>query len=373
MNKVTQTKIAFSREESLGTIGTLKVTKNLQQIIDRLHNKIGATEWSGILFYKLVNGNIKDLKNLVFEADFLYPMNIGSSTYTEFDYTGEVMNAYDIYPEGIEMSNSLIHSHHSMAAFFSGVDTTELKDNAHHYNYYISLIVNFAHIYCAKIAFPSKTNVVSEYWVKDDNGKLFKRKSTKEESTILIGDLNVIIEDDTIAPEWLNSRIEALELKKKQAVVVTPGTQYSQGRLGGFDNGYGQSYGYKPKNYYDDFDWTPEEFKTPASKWTPSVATKYSKAQEFLASLIYLDASCKDASIVEGLKNLENLNSTGLDEYESALDANFEIIHQNVYGNMDQLAKHTLQALTELMDFEKDFSLTQGYEIINQIVGSYAL
>lgn len=119
MNETTQTKITFSREESLGIIGTLKITKNLQQIIDRLHYKIGATEWSGILFYKLISGDIKDLKNLVFEADFLYPMNIGSSAYTEFDYNSEVINAYDVFESGIEQSTGLVHSHHNMSKLFA--------------------------------------------------------------------------------------------------------------------------------------------------------------------------------------------------------------------------------------------------------------
>lgn len=366
-----QTKIPFTREESIGIIGTLKVTKNLQQIIDRLHYKVGATEWSGILFYKLTKGNINQLKDLEFTADFLYPMNIGSHTYTEFNYSGEIINAYDLYEPGLESSTGLIHSHNNFSTFFSGEDQGELKTNAGMYNYYISLIVNFAHDYCAKIAFPSKTNVTSEYWVKDNNGKLFKRKSVKEESTILIGDLNVIIEDDVVTPEWLNSRIEALELKKKQVVATTSVTSYTQKRLRGLDSGYIQ----RSNNYYDDIDWKPDIFKQRedfSSYKSKSETSNFSKSQEFLAALIYLD-TCKNGNIAEGLKNLENCDSTQMDEFESALDANFEIIHQNVYGSIIQLEKHTLQVLTDLMDYQEEYGLTQGYQIINEIVGSYAL
>ena len=97
------------KEETIGNIGTLKISKNLQKIIDYLHYKVGATEWSGILFYKLTKGNIDKLKDLEFTADFLYPMNIGSSTYTEFDYNSDIINAYDVYSNGIEESTGLVH------------------------------------------------------------------------------------------------------------------------------------------------------------------------------------------------------------------------------------------------------------------------
>ena len=44
-------------------------------------------------------------------------------------------------------------SHNNMAVFFSGVDNSELTDNAPNYNYYLSLIVNNKNEYCARIAF----------------------------------------------------------------------------------------------------------------------------------------------------------------------------------------------------------------------------
>lgn len=97
--------------KEIGVIGKITITDKLQKIIDRLHREVGSTEWSGMLFYKLKSGNIADFKNLEFESEFLYPMNIGSSVYTEFEYTGEIMKAYDLYQDGIESSCGLIHSH----------------------------------------------------------------------------------------------------------------------------------------------------------------------------------------------------------------------------------------------------------------------
>jgi len=357
-----QTKINFTREESLGNIGTLRVTKELQQLIDKLHCTIGAVEWSGILFYKLTKGNLKNLKNLEFTASFLYPMNIGSHTYTEFEYNGEITGAYDLYETGIESNTGLVHSHNSFNTFFSGTDQAELKDNASQYNFYVSLIVNFDHKYCAKIAFPSKTNVTSEYWIKDENGKLFKKKSVKEETTVLIGDLNVIIEDDTISLPWLEKRIEVLENKKKSFNNI----EYPESSLPRY---------HTPKkfnNYYTTLDTTPypTSLELPKNK-----VNNKTRSQEFLSVLLNQNFSKIDDDIRETLVKLSKLSKDELDEYESILDSNIEIIHQNVYSIDDsfQLKKHCLEALLELSNYDIEFGETDIYQIITQSLSIYAI
>jgi hypothetical protein len=109
--------IKKAKEVNIGNIGELIITKDLQKIIDYLHFKVKNTEWSGVLFYKLIEGDIKDLKNLKFKADFMYPMNIGNAAFTSFEYTGDLMNAYDVYEDGMESTMGLIHTHHSMSKF----------------------------------------------------------------------------------------------------------------------------------------------------------------------------------------------------------------------------------------------------------------
>lgn len=100
--------------KAIGTIGKLIITEPVQKYIDQLHAEIGNTEWSGMLFYKTIKGKIEDLKDIEFETVFLYPMDIGSSTYTEFNYNQEILNAYDLCDEALEVSRALIHSHHNM-------------------------------------------------------------------------------------------------------------------------------------------------------------------------------------------------------------------------------------------------------------------
>jgi hypothetical protein len=360
-------KVTFTREVDLGKIGTLRITQNLQKLIDYLHYKVGATEWSGILFYKLVKGDIKDLKNLEFVADFVYPMNIGSSVYTEFDYNSEVIEAYDVYPEGIEMDTALIHSHHSMSTFFSGTDSEEIKDNASHYNYYVSLIVNFAHEYCAKIAFPSKTEVVSKFSVRDNFGKFFTRNSKKEENTILIGNLDIVIENEVEKPEWVEKRIEVLEEKKKKANKVklsfTSDNQFPQ-------------YGRNSRIFNDDFDY-PDVQSTFKKDWKHQPEVKgidyRNKSSNFLSALVNLDPKNINSDLANVLTDLNKMADDEIELYEDSLDSNIKIIHQHIYKDDLNLKKHCLEALLELSSLEVIFGDTEIYNIITNILGQYAL
>ena len=352
----------ISKEENIGNIGTLRITKNLQEIIDRLHYKIGAVEWSGILFYKVTKGDIKNLKNLEFTADFLYPMNIGSHTYTEFDYNGEITNAYDLYEAGLESSTGLVHSHNNFNTFFSGTDQQELKDNASNYNYYISLIVNFAHEYCAKIAFPSKTTVTSEYWIKDDNGKLFKTKSIKEEVTILIGDLNIIIEGNSITSDWLDNRIEGLKTKKKEVVelAVSPLNEMYANK----------AYNDRTKDFNSYLKATQREFD-----WGTIPSKARTQTQEFLSTIIYQDIECKHRDIEEGLKKISYLKGNRLDVFEQILDINIEVWYDEIFGydvNENLTNRHFLETLLDLSEYELKYGETESYKIIISQLEIYA-
>lgn len=89
----------------------LIISKELQNQIIYLHKEIGNTEWSGILFSKVLKGNIEDYKNMIIKAENVYPMNIGSSTYTEYDFGSELIDALDENPKRESMKISQIHSH----------------------------------------------------------------------------------------------------------------------------------------------------------------------------------------------------------------------------------------------------------------------
>lgn len=204
------------RTINIESIGKLIIPQNVQDIIDKLHKKVGSVEWSGPLFYKITKGDFKKLKDLEFTALFIYPMDIGSHTYTEFAYNEKILPAYDLCEEALEAHRGLVHSHAGMSCFFSSTDTTELTTNASRYNFYLSLIVNFDGKYVCKIAFPSKAKSNNEYTIKDPNGKSLTFQNKKEEDVIIISDL--IVETPTPVVEegdWLDTLIAELKKPKK--------------------------------------------------------------------------------------------------------------------------------------------------------------
>jgi len=223
-------------------VGKLILSDKVKEYIDCLHRQIGATEWSGMLFYKIESGNIKTMKDVVFKSDFIYPRDIGNAAYTETIATEDVSDAYDIYENGIDCSVGLVHSHHNMQTFFSGTDTDELITNAKLYNYYVSLIVNFDGKYCAKIAFPGKQKYSSTTTLTDSDGKPYNVTTAGESDVIFIGDLDVEYNRKELEiEEWLDLKIKALQEAKKPKPFVP------------INNGFVQN-GYVQRAYGDEFD-----------------------------------------------------------------------------------------------------------------------
>jgi len=345
------------KKVSIGKIGVLRITKDLQKIINYLHYKVGSTEWSGILFYKISKGNIDNLKDLEVLADFIYPMNIGSHAYTEFEYNGEIINAYDIHKEGISMSTGLIHSHHNMSTFFSNTDLSELETNAYNYNYYVSLIVNFSHEYCAKIAVPSKSKTTRECWFKNTLGKLTPFKNTKEEDILLIGDLEVIIDNNIENPEWLKNRIKILEDKKKELSVANI-SSYSD-----FEYPYNHNSTYRNS--------LSKVFNKSSTIKDNNQIISNNNVDSFLSAWLNLDVTKSNNSIEETLKYLGSVKDADLDILENSLDINLELIHESIYNSPTKLGYNCIKALNRLMDFKDTYENKDFFEIIKNILITY--
>lgn len=330
---------------NIGTVGKIIITEEVQNIIDYLHKKVGSTEWSGILYYKLTKGDIKTLKNLEFTAEFIYPMNIGSTAYTEFDYSGEVMNACDIKEDVIDCSSGLVHSHHNMSTFFSGTDTSELKENAVHFNYYVSLIVNFDGKYCAKIALPSESEITTKLSLKDSLGKLFNKRVKQTETTIVIGDLDIVKPENSAVPTWLVDRYEELSKPK------TYPSFYS--------NKYDSSNRVLPtqRSLYEDDDWGyGYGYKTPSYTAKP---TDY-QIEQFLVSLIQLDSSKKFIGLKKSLTNIDKLPEEEINVWDDAISTNLEIIYEQIFlsdksmANISSVCEKALEKLEAFYNTNPD-------------------
>lgn len=136
--------------------GKLIIPNSVIEKIQFLHNKIKSIEWSAILIYKVVEGEIEKPSTLVLRVEDFILMDIGNATYTEYEFSTDDEYSFDKYTNALENGFKIghLHTHHSMRCFFSGTDTDELFDNSEKHNYYLSLIVNFQNIneWCAAVA-----------------------------------------------------------------------------------------------------------------------------------------------------------------------------------------------------------------------------
>lgn len=105
-------------------------------------------EWSGVLFYD-INGSFVN-NDIEFTAKDFYVLDIGSSTFTSYEMTPEVCS-YMIEHNLLDCKTGLIHSHDTMAAFFSGTDNETLKKEGGDSCHYLSLVVNNEGKYVARV------------------------------------------------------------------------------------------------------------------------------------------------------------------------------------------------------------------------------
>lgn len=121
--------------------------------IQYLCKKISKVEWSGALFYT-TEGSIEKPESFKITLKTILPLDMGTSAYTEYNLDERFMDFIEEdFEERCTWKLGHIHSHNSMAVFFSGTDMAELNDNAPAHNFYLSLIVNNAMDFLAKVAF----------------------------------------------------------------------------------------------------------------------------------------------------------------------------------------------------------------------------
>ena len=132
---------------------TLYIPVNVENKIRYLCSNFPNKEWSGIIFYKY-DGSLNDVLNLKLELIDILPLDLGSSVFTLYNFSDEyneyMMNHIDYMSNDIKQGH--IHSHHSMKTDFSGTDIDNLQENTYHYAGFLSLIVNNAGSYTAKLA-----------------------------------------------------------------------------------------------------------------------------------------------------------------------------------------------------------------------------
>ena len=195
--------------------------------------KFPTLEWSGILFTSYT-GNFED-GSLIITCQDLYPMDLGTSTYTDFkmDETvaGYIAENIDLF--GCDMN--LIHSHNNFSCFFSGTDISTLRSEGNDQNCFVSLIVNNAGTYCAAITRKvqeKKTIVTKNYsstyeffgeGEKTANMLAGATENTEVENTYIeyfMLDVEIEHVDNPLA--YLDTRFDEIQEAKKKRVTATP-------------------------------------------------------------------------------------------------------------------------------------------------------
>ena len=143
----------------------LIITEDLLNKIKYLCQVFPTQEWSGVLFYN-TKGSIEDISSMELTAFDLYPLDLGSATYTEFQHSKEYVGYISRHPELMDSQQGLVHSHNQMSTFFSGTDSATLQEMAPQYKNYLSLIVNNSGTYTAALAVLATINSTSSKEVK---------------------------------------------------------------------------------------------------------------------------------------------------------------------------------------------------------------
>lgn len=200
----------------------LVIPADVEKKIRHLCNRISQVEWSGTLFYTY-SGSYEE-GTLEIRCVDIFPMDIGSQAYTEFDMSPDVIAYMTDHPELLDCQMGLIHSHNNMATFFSGTDTATLREEGNDRNHFVSLIVNNAGTYTAAITRRLREkrviNTTFTYRTFDDVEKTGTRSVEAEEEVIAYNMLNIIKEGEVVEPFLeIDERLEAI--KKNKAKVVT--------------------------------------------------------------------------------------------------------------------------------------------------------
>lgn len=218
----------------------LYVEKKIRILCREIHN----IEWSGILFYR-VNGSFED-GTLEVDCVDIYQMDEGSTGYTEFDMSADVMNYMVEHPELIseDIFQGLIHSHNNMSTFFSGTDTGTLLAEGSDVNHFVSLIVNNAGVYTAGITrrvsvvqkvseeytYPSwkdseksgtREFTATKTYVQWFNLEVNKDEVAKEDESEILNRIKEVRKLKASKPKY-SSKLGSEDLPKATPVVVKP-------------------------------------------------------------------------------------------------------------------------------------------------------
>ena len=262
-----------------------------------------------------------------------------------------------------------------MGAFHSGTDLSELEDNAGVYNYYVSLVVNFKETYVCKIAFPA-TVIINETkhnvsTIRNTDGTIipFEEKSEKNEERVIhyLGDLDVVIESTPIEiSEWIEDRYAEVKKAKEKPVYVPYTSYYDTFKADRSVIGFRKEEGgaklpiptYRQQALGGDFQREDsvlefEEYTAASFTTAREVSRDPSKTIKLFVNAVVFSDSTVPLDIIKGVVNLNLLPDAEFQLYLDLLEANIEILHDNIYGLGNvHLLRHLKEVVVHLSAYK---------------------
>jgi hypothetical protein len=346
--------------QKMGKGGLIIISPIAMHQIQYLLYRYPNNEWSGILIYRIIRGDLNDMVQLTFYVEYVFLKDIGSGGYTEFDNDGDTMRLFDEFPEAMEMRMGMIHSHHTMGTGFSGTDDDELKINSSQHLYYLSMIVSHYPSYSAKLVFKAKQVITTEFSFKNKDEDDVVKHSNGEEEIMLVYDVPVCLQLD----EEMETRIKFVsDIVKTRADSrkLAPTTQWTnpsfrEGRSWQTDSKFVNTIPIK-----DD-----EELAANIAAFKNIPRSTADKCLRLLLTLdpyqrlteIYSIVNKLDAVTDEGMKEIEKYAEMVVDDFFDKLQ-NWDIV-ETLFDDLIGKGKNKIP-LSEL-DRAMHFAITKGIE-----------
>lgn len=325
----TKEKIALVKKS---TTYKIIIPAKVERLIRFLCERVWDTEWSGVLFYNPI-GNFEDGSLEIHCVDIL-PMDIGTTTYTEFDMSPDVISYMAQNRELLDCKMGLIHSHNNMSTFFSGTDTNTLQEEGTDRNHFVSLIVNNAGKYTAAITRKVKYSCVRELSYEGFNGTVnLPEKEIIEGEEIEYFYLDIVFEEevDNQFNEVVSRLKEIKEAKVKAAPKWTPDTAtspykwkplYKETDENKIDK-Y-KSFIEKQPTLFNDSDWEPVEGKEISS--TTNIYKEYKNPEDEDPTIPQITDDLIDGIInqlITGSVTITKLDADAKKKLANTIDARF--------------------------------------------------
>lgn len=298
--------------------------------ISYLHKKFLGREWSGPIFYK-VNGSLEDIDNLELRIEHFFLYDIGSAGYTEYDFDSEIIDFYNDHPEcdpcneeAEEWKIGHLHSHHNMAAFFSGTDSQELIDSAEQHNFFLSIIVNARDEMTARFVYKASIEQTVGFYTALKN---YVTRKTQSEEVIGYHECDITFDVGDLV-----TRITKISERKLQE-------ERAKGPVG-FQNG---------NHSYDDRKWKQDAsgrwfYDNPKSKkkerFTNPIVPRYQAQIPFTPGVLNVEGFC--AKVLSA-----NLNYMG--SFHQALEE-WKTNYSQIRTSPDTLLMNSLALVDHLTD-----------------------